>query len=89
MSESRGRLDRKTILPGGCFAKWNEDLRCPNEWTGVIENIREPGYGQFCAVHMEGYQRFNPAGEGVSWKAWTRDEWEASGRAAEHEAKLT
>lgn len=88
MAESQGDLDLTTVEHGGCFAQWRAGLPCEGEWSGVIENLKQAGYGQFCAVHMQGYRDFNRGAEGIAWKAWTRAGWIESGRAAEHGAAI-
>lgn len=88
MATQKGNLDLATVEPGGCFARWSAAVPCPNAWTGVVETIGKPGYGQFCAAHMDGYRAFNRGGEGVSYRVWDRAEWEASGRGKEHDAAL-
>jgi hypothetical protein len=88
MATSRGGFDPATITAAQCYAKWNADVACPNEHVGVIENLTQAGFGKFCGVHMDGYRKYNRGGEGKTWRAWTREEWEASGREAEHERQI-
>lgn len=87
MAESRSNFDVSTVADGRCFAQWREGVPCPNAWEFVIENIMAAGYMKCCGLHEDGYRRFNPLGEGVTWRAWTRADWEASGRGALHEAQ--
>lgn len=88
MAESRGGFRPTAEQAQRCYAQWRAGVPCPNDGEWVVENLLQPGYGKFCGPHMDGYRRFNLHGEGVSWRASTRAEWEASGRAAEHDAAI-
>jgi hypothetical protein len=60
MSEVRAFSWDTPVDTTRCWAKWREDLPCPNRATYRVQNRANQGYSLMCDVHKDGFAHDYP-----------------------------